>query len=128
MVLDTNTLIRYFTQDDVSRAKRVADVLKSGTRPFLTDVTFAEVYWVLRSFYKFSDEKIIEGFTNLVNTNSIRCNNKIISRTLNYLSSTPSLRFIDAYTAAYAKEYEDGIVLSFDSDFDKISSIKRNEP
>lgn len=128
MVIDSNLLIRYLTQDDLRKARKVATFLKSGANPYITDVTFAEVYWVLHSFYKFPTTKICDGFRKLLSTNAIRYNTNVINTTLHYLAAVPSIGFIDAYTAAYSKEKNDGIVFSFDLDFDKVSEIIRKEP
>jgi len=60
--LDTNVLVRYFTQDDAGQAKLVdaliAESKKSGVRLHIDEVVLCELVRVLRGAYRF-DRKTI---------------------------------------------------------------------
>ncbi len=127
MVVDSDIIIRFLTKDDLAKAKKFQDKLLSKQKFTLTDVTFAEVYWTLRSFYKFTKSKILNCLEALIITPSIACNRDILEGALRLLKSK-NISFIDAYTAAYAVSKENGKVMSFDRGFDKIPNISRSEP
>lgn len=127
MIVDTDILIRYLTNDDPSKAKRFEKYLVSGKKVFLTDVTFAESYWTLSSFYEFPKKQIITVLEALIEHKSIASNKKILNGVLDILKKYP-LSFIDAYTIAYSLIEDDGKILSYDQGFDKVRSIRRYEP
>ena len=127
MVVDSDIIIRFLTNDDLTKARRFQAKLLSKQKFTLTDVTFAEVYWTLRSFYKFTKTQVVDCLEALIITPSITCNRDILENTLRLLRSK-NISFIDAYTAAYASSKEDGQIMSYDRDFDKISGLTRSEP
>ena len=127
MVVDSDIIIRFLTNDDLTKAKRFQVKLLSKQKFTLTDVTFAEVYWTLRSFYKFTKTQVIDCLEALIVTSSITCNRDILENTLRLLRSK-NISFIDAYTATYATAKENGKVMSYDRGFDKISGLTRFEP
>ena len=90
-------------------------------------MTFAEVYWVLISFYKFDKNKILPLLDSFIGSEAIDCSSEILHRTLTYLRGT-NLSFIDGYTAAYSVLNSDSKILSFDKGFDKLKELVRIEP
>ncbi len=127
MVADTDVIIRFLTNDDKKKAEAFENYLRAGKSVILTDVTFAEVYWTLRSFYKFSKPKIIEILKSLISSKSVLSNRNLLYKTLQILEHT-NISFIDAYLASYSLVKNEGKVLSYDKGFDKIKQIKRFEP
>ncbi len=126
MIIDTDIIIRYLTNDDLKKSERFASFLRSGKKALLTDVTFAEVYWTALSFYKIKKLDALSMLEALIHQPSIVSNIAILSQTIDLLRKY-TVSFIDAYTAAAAM-LSDKTVLSFDRDFDKITTIKRIEP
>lgn len=126
MIIDTDVIIRYLTNDDPKKAERFARFLQLEGKGMLTDVTFAEVYWTCTSFYKIHKEKVLSMLEALINEPVISSNIQILSRTIDILRRH-TISFVDAYTSATALN-SDKIILSFDHDFDKIVGIKRVEP
>src|SRR3989338_4694629 len=60
-LLDTNLLLRFLTSDDHKKAKAVANLLKTSKDPLIvTDLAFAELAWVMASFYDFDKEQNID--------------------------------------------------------------------
>src|SRR3989338_4648175 len=127
MVIDTDIIIRFITQDDNQKAKKFQVWLKKNKKILLSDVTVAETYWVLKSFYGFSQKRIIISLESLGSYNNIVCNKVLLLSTMAQLKRY-KISFVDAYASAYSLLENDGKILSFDKDFDKIKGIKRIEP
>ena len=127
MVLDTDVIIRYLTNDDGKKAKRFESFLKSGKTACLTDVTMAEIYWTLNSYYKFPKEKIIEVLEALISNGAIKCNLSVWQKTLDLVSKR-NISLVDAYCAAETIISGDGKIMSFDRGFDKVEEVTRVEP
>jgi len=127
MIVDTDVIIRFLTNDDSKKAKSFEHFLNSKQKIILTDVGFAEIYWTLKSFYKFPKGKIIPALNSIISFPSIASNKPLLSQTLNILQNH-NISLIDAYNAAYSLINSDSKILSFDKGFDKISPITRQEP
>ncbi len=60
--LDTNVLVRYFTQDDEVQAKLSKELIKrySGNNRslFINNIVICELIWVLERGYKYSKQQI----------------------------------------------------------------------
>jgi predicted nucleic-acid-binding protein len=61
--LDSNILVRYFTQDDPGLSPKANDLIErqlGADKPgFISSVAMAETIWVLRSAYAFDDAQIV---------------------------------------------------------------------
>jgi len=60
-LLDTNILIRHLTGDPPSQAKRAMEFLRGSHELILTDLMFAEMVYVLESFYEVPRPEIGDG-------------------------------------------------------------------
>lgn len=72
--LDTNILVRYFTQDDAAQAALANDLVDglSEERPgYVTTIVLAETYWVLRHAYKTDRDAIIGVLQRLLESKEI---------------------------------------------------------
>lgn len=126
MIIDTDVIIRFLIRDDSKKADRFEAFLRSGKKAQITDVTIAETYWTLTSFYQVKKQEILLMLESLIALPAIVSNVSIITNTVSILRQR-SISFVDAYTAATAA-LTDKTVISFDRGFDKISGIKRIEP
>ncbi len=127
LVVDADVIIRFLTKDDLTKAKRFKKFLESGKAAAITEVTLAEVYWTLHSFYRYPKQKIIDALQLLIFRPSIRCQKTLMSKALEILNAT-NISFIDAYTAAYSLTKHQGRILSYDKGFAKVKGVKRLEP
>lgn len=127
MLIDTDILIRFLTNDDENKAKRFEKFLRSGKKARILDVTVAEIYWVLLSSYGFSKNKVILGLESLIGKKSINCNRKVLRQTIKILKKG-KISFVDAYTAATSLIQDEGVIMSYDKGFDKLPGVKRVEP
>jgi predicted nucleic-acid-binding protein len=61
--IDTNILVRYLVQDDDRQARIAADILHNHCTAedpgFITVIAMVELFWTLRSGYKFPRDQII---------------------------------------------------------------------
>ena len=88
MVVDTDTIIRYITRDDSTKADKFEKYIISKKHLIITDVTFAEVYWVLLSFYKFNKKMILAVLEPFIASGALDCNSEILIKTMSYLKDT----------------------------------------
>jgi predicted nucleic-acid-binding protein len=70
--LDSNVLVRYFVAEDdadaaTERQRRAArDLIESGQPLFLAKTVALELEWVLRGYYGFPVEQVLEVFDHLL--------------------------------------------------------------
>lgn len=127
-VVDANIIIRYLLGDSPAYTERIKKYIREGKeRLILTDVTIAEIVWVLTSYYKESKENICEMLFSLLEVPVFIVNKRLITRAVSFYREY-SVDYIDAYLAATSIENDSSGVLSFDKSIDKIKDIKRFEP
>lgn len=72
--LDTNVVVRYVMQDDPGQSAKATELIESLTedRPgFIGLVSVIELYWVLTSCYRLSDDQAKEALTLLLRARQI---------------------------------------------------------
>lgn len=127
-LLDANTVIRYLTADDEKKAKRVERLFRqSRDRFILTDVSVAEIVWVLESHYNVLKDDIVAKLRLLLTLEAIEADKFLLSDALDLYWSR-NIDYIDAYVAAYAVHHHINTIVSYDRDLDKIAGISRGEP
>jgi predicted nucleic acid-binding protein len=128
MVLDADVVIRYLTNDDKEKADRFERFLNSGKQVVLLDVTIAEVYWTLSSYYKFGKPKVIKTLDALINHSATECNLAVWQMVWEFLRTNNKTSLIDGYCAVRSLVDGDGKIMSFDKGFDSLAGINRIEP
>lgn len=127
-LLDANVITRFLLRDNPKQFVAARSLLQDLSQHLLlTDVTVAEVIWLLTAHYKFSKEETAEKIYALLNLPNIQSNKSILIRTL-YFYRNFNIDYIDAYLAAYTEEKNLEGIYSFDKDLNKIKEIKRFEP
>lgn len=63
--IDTNLLVRFFTNDDIKQARFAAKLLEKNLI-FISKSVLLETEWVLRYTYEFDRDKIHEAFEKLL--------------------------------------------------------------
>lgn len=71
IVLDTNTLIRFFTNDDPKKAEKVQRLFEAEA-VLVPDVVFPELEYVLESTYALPRNKILDAYRFLVESRNIK--------------------------------------------------------
>ena len=127
-LLDTNLIIRFLTADDPQKAQAVKDLFSSDKVFFLPDVAFAEIIWVLSSYYEFGREEIYEKIKSLLAFRKISCNRLLLSQALENYRNFNFLDFVACSLAALLQTRKRKVLYSYDRDFDKVKGLKRIEP
>lgn len=126
-LVDANLIIRFLTNDSPEQAQQVEKLFENQNQKLeISDVTFAEIIWVLTSYYRFSKPKIISSLKTLLDLRNIKSNKKLLVQSLDIYGSF-SVDYIDAYLASLSSSKMQEIY-SFDQDLDKINNIKRLKP
>jgi predicted nucleic-acid-binding protein len=70
IALDTNVLVRFLVEDDVSQARRakrfIRKQVQSDSPCFVSDIVMCEVVWVLQSSYKVRRPEILRVLEQLL--------------------------------------------------------------
>ena len=127
-LLDTNLLIRFLTADDPKKAQAVNKLLSSGKTFFLPDMAFAEIVWVLSSYYELGREEIYEKMKSLLSFKTINCSRALLFQALENYHNFNQLNFVDCYLSALVQTRKSKVLYSYDIGFDKVKGIKRLEP
>lgn len=127
-ILDTNLIIRFFLNDKPPQAEAVQKLLQSSQQELiLTDVSLAEIVWVLTSYYQLPKSEVADKLLDLLTLETIHANKQRLIRAL-FLYKSFSIDFVDAYLGAFAETEGIDTIYSYDEDFDKIKALKRKEP
>ena len=127
-LLDTNVLVRHLTGDPPGQARRATALLRARHELILTDLVFAEMVYVLESFYERPRVEISEMARALLALPSIAVvDHDLLLRAVE-LYELVRLDFAEAYLAGLAELTEVKRVASFDRQIDRVKTIKRVEP
>jgi predicted nucleic acid-binding protein len=136
VLLDTNPIIRYLTQDNPEQAARARALFERAARGevtlYVSESVLVEVVNVLSSrvTYHLPRLEVQRHVSNILGLKGVKCAAKqSYRRALELWVATPQVRdFVDALLVAHAERLKIREVASFDEDFDRFSSIKRLEP
>jgi len=118
VVIDTNLLVRYLTEDDPQKARAV-DVLlnragKGELRILIPSIVVAELVWVLESSYKMIADEIAKLVEAILNTPGIDVQDKRIIKAALSLYRTKEIDLIDAWIIEFAKAKDAKRIYTFD--------------
>jgi predicted nucleic acid-binding protein len=131
--LDTNVILRYLLRDDEAKYQSCRGLLKSveeGEEELVTtDLVVAELVWVMSSKpYELSRARIRDDLSSLISLGNLRLPHKpLLERALD-LYAESGIDFIDAYNAVAMLKRGVESVYSYDTDFDKLPGLARQEP
>lgn len=118
--LDTNSLLRFFTNDDPKKAQKVKTLLKEEKEIFIPEVVFPELQYVLTKSYKAKRCKIIKVFKFLISQSNIKVS-QTIKKAVELFETSP-LDIADCLIAAHALK---GKLASFDKQLLSIKGVKK---
>jgi predicted nucleic-acid-binding protein len=114
--LDTNVLIRYFTQDDPVQSPAASEVIESLTeldRGFVSIVALVEMSWVLTRAYQVDDPTLVAIITNLLGADEITVERpEAVRAAVTKLES--GAQFADAVITELCREAGCDTTLTFD--------------
>ncbi len=126
--VDTNILVRHLTGDPPEQAARATRYLAEADELLLPDLIFAEVAYVLGSFYEAPRAQVATALRSVLAFPAIRVlDADLLQRTVE-VYELHRLDFADAYLVASAERTGVGAVASFDRSIDRVTTIRREEP
>ncbi len=118
VVIDTNLLVRFLTEDDPAKAKAVDGLLaragKGEIKVLVPSIVIAELVWVLESFYKMEATDIAELVEAVLNTPGVEVTDKPIINSALKLYKMKHIDMIDAWIIEFAKGAGVGTIYTFD--------------
>jgi len=130
-LIDTNVVLRFLQQDDPAQSPACVDLFTRAEQGEfslqLTAVTFAELVWVLTSFYKHPRAEVGQLLSNLLQNPCVLVENKDgVHQALQSFAAT-NADFVDCYLAAQGRE-SGHIIVTYDKDFKKFPGLACRTP
>jgi predicted nucleic acid-binding protein len=126
--LDTNILIRHLTGDPPALAARATRYLEVAEELLLPDLIFAEVAYVLESFYEVPRPQTADTLRAVLAYPPIRVIDVDLLQRAVEVYEHHRLDFADAYLVASAERSGVGVIASFDRAIDRVGTVERDEP
>ena len=126
--IDTNVLIRHLTGDPTAQARMATRYLAQASQLLLPDLIFAEVAYVLESYYEVARLQVAETLRSILAFRAIRVVDDVLLQRAVELYEAYGLDFADAYLVASAERTGIGVVASFDRGIDHVGTVTREEP
>lgn len=130
--IDTNIFLRALVVEEENQSKQciffLRKVKNNQAKAVTGNIVIAEVAWVLKSYYKFSKEKIVELVKSIIHLRGLTIEDNLdIGKGLEIFANE-NIKYIDALIASIKPiQGKKWTVVSYDKDFDKLGVI-RKEP
>lgn len=118
--IDSNVLLRYFTEDIPSLARIAEEIIESDDELVVSAIVLSEVLYVLHKEYGRSRDEILEvlmEFLQLENVGVIDARKELVVASLSRARETTKLSFGDALILAQMRSSGIREIYSFDKDF-----------
>ena len=130
--IDTNLFLRYFTNDDETKAKQVLELLlrmeRGEERLITSPLVIFETIFTLEKFYKVPKTEIRELMLPILALKGLEVPFKEMYQQALELYIKHSISFTDAFNAVFMLSGGIKEIYSYDKDFEKIKEIKRLVP
>ena len=129
--IDTNILVRYFTQDNLEQAQIVEQLIDSYATSFnslfVNNIVMCELVWVLERGYKYSKEEVSKVIKQMLSTEEFAFENQeLLWRALSQYNQN-KLDFSDALIGELNKKFGCSETLTFDRAAIKANNFKLAE-
>ncbi|MBT9445491.1 MAG: type II toxin-antitoxin system VapC family toxin [Hyphomonadaceae bacterium] len=128
IAIDTNVLVRYFTQDNAQQAKAAAvlieDTLTAQRSGFISTIVLCELLWVLRKFYavdRAAAANIIETVL-AVDALTVECRDAVARAVLDFRAAQAD--FADCLMFELAQEQGCTEFVTFDKAFARRAGVR----
>ena len=129
--LDTNIFLRFFVDAKGKQHRdciRLFELIEAGKiRGIICSVVILEIYFILRSFYRFSNKKCEKLLTQMLTASNLQIIDSFDYQRALELFTNTGIKFADCLIASLKFFEKGGAIISYDKDFDKLG-IKRIEP
>ena len=126
--VDTNVLVRHLTGDPPEMADRATRFLATADDLLLPDLVFAEIAYVLESFYQVPRAQLATILRSVLAFPVIRVVDTDLLQRAVEVYEVDRLDFADAYLVASAERTGVGAIVSFDRSIDRVHTVRRIEP
>lgn len=129
--LDTNIFLRFLVDDKGKQHRgcvRLFELMEAGEiRGIICSVVILEIYFTLKSFYRFSNKKCEGLLRRILTANNLKIiDNFDYNRALELFTNT-GVKFADCLIACLKFFGKRGVIVSYDKDFDRLG-VERIEP
>lgn len=118
VVIDTNLLVRYLTDDEPQKARAVDTLLNAAAKGeikiLIPSVVIAELVWVLESFYKMMPGDITELVEAILNTPGVDTQDRSVIKAVLKLYDSKQIDLIDAWIIEFARAKGAKRIYTFD--------------
>jgi len=122
MIADTNILIRLFVKDDDTQIEQLVQLIEQGDTTFyILSLVVIEAYWVLRKFYKFEKEAILQVFEDFVESDGVELEEDSLMQRVLVRFREVNVDFVDVYLAEKSRSLVLPILTWNAKDFRKLS-------
>ncbi|RPJ01403.1 MAG: type II toxin-antitoxin system VapC family toxin [Deltaproteobacteria bacterium] len=130
--VDTNVFLRYLTKDDPLKYERCTEVFKRAQQGDVILTTsamvIAELVWTLLAYYKVPKSEVVQKVSIIVNTEFLRIPEKEIIADALVLYGRKDIDYIDAYNVIFMRLQGVSKICTYDSDFEAIEGLQKEEP
>ncbi len=130
--LDTNVLMRYFTNDDPIKAHAALTLLerveRGAERVVVTPLVIFEVVFLLERSYKLPKSQVRDMVREVLALRDLQLAERSICRRALDLFVQENISYLDAYNAIWMQQKGVTEVYSWDREFDRVSALTRIEP
>jgi len=127
--LDTNVLVRHFTNDDPVRAPQALALIERGEETVVTSMMIVfETVFLPERRYKVPKATVRELVWDVLSMRGVHLTGKSLCSQAFDLYVEKNVSFADAYSAVYMQSRDLTEIYSWDADFDKIPGLSQIEP
>ncbi len=130
--LDTNILVRYFTNDEPTMARAALAVMerieRGEERVVTSPIVIFETVFLLERHYKVPKAAIREKVGDVLALRAVHLPEKALCARALDLYVEQNIAFADAYHAVWMRARGVSEVYSFDREFDRIVGVTRIDP
>lgn len=130
--LDTNILVRYFTNDEPEMARAalapMEKIERGEERVVTSPIVIFETVFLLERHYKVSKAEIHEKVGDVLALRSLQLPEKTLCLQALDLYIEKNIAFADAYHAIWMQARGVTDIYSFDREFDRIAGLHRIDP
>jgi len=129
--LDTNIFLRFLVDSKGKQHKECVKLFElieqRKIKGVICCLILVEVYFTLKSFYKFSSSKCKRILEHILGLKNLRTVDDFNYHQALELFNKTGVKFVDCLIASLGFFQDGGVIISYDKDFDKLG-IKRIEP
>ena len=130
--LDTNTLLRHFLQDVPDQSERATELIRrieaGEVQAHISDIVIFELVFTLTRTYRQPKAAVRDAVLAIVDLPGILLPGKRRFHRVFDLFVDLNISFADAYHIVLMEHRQIEAVVSFDRDFDRVTTVKRVEP